>query len=908
MLIPVVVGLLLAQGLPTTLAQEEPARKPQQEDPSSEFPVNINLWPVLETRTLPDGNRRHSLWPLFHVTTMPQGGVHSWHVLNFLTGPNYHMFLPLYYSVDEHLGILPPALLKGPDYVVAPPVLSGQWRHSDGDLSTWITPLFHLTNTPAGDVRSIHVGPYLQGEDYWAIPPLLAASWKEEHGGRTTWLTPLFHRSTDAAGNLNAWTLPPFLTWHREFDSGTSATWVTPLFHWTSDQNGDFVSTHVGPYIQGKNYWLLLPLAGSGTSDDETTTATWITPLFHVTRNWKGDVTDYHIGPYLEGKDWWSIPPLLMGGWDHAGGGSEMTMGWFFWLRTDNEGLFSNSFCPIYWWERDRHWFVLPLLSGQWSNKETGRSTWVTPLFHLDTNAKEEVQSYHVGPYFEGKDYWAVPPLLSWHTRDEDGGDSTWLTPLFHLNHDKEGATSSHLFPAYFWERDDYWVAPPLLSMGWTSGNRDTTTWVTPFFHWTADDDGFLINMHLGPYMQGRDFWGIPPLLTGGWGRQGGGNTTWVTPLFHATTDAKGDLESLHVGPYFEGRKYWALPPLFSWHVRRPDETETTWLTPAFHLSADAKGWTSGHLFPAVFFERDAYWVAPPLLTGSWTQADGAQTTWVTPAFHVTENPDGDLRSLHVAPLWFWEREKYWLALPLLSGGGTHPDGAQTTWITPLFHTTEDVAGNLESFHTLPVFFWKRDDYWIAPFLLSGGFTRSDGSYRTWISPLYHDDYAADGSLLSRHALTYFEGPKYHHVVPVFWDWESKDQVRHTMFAPPVFVRTEEPDGAVTSSLPWPFISWRTGRQLDTSLGMEIRPFVYQAAGEQYEFNFLWRMISVLREEESTRVMLGPLWYSERPNVPDAMTSFQILGGLFARDCNYDTNRYRYRLLWLIPLGANEMR
>ena len=44
------------------------------------------------------------------------------------------------------------------------------------------------------------------------------------------------------------------------------------------------------------------------------------------------------------------------------------------------------------------------------------------------------------------------------------------------------------------------------------------------------------------------------------------------------------------------------------------------------------------------------------------------------------------------------------------------------------------------------------------------------------------------------------------------------------------------------------------------------------------------------------------------PNVPDAMTSFQILGGLFARDCNHATNRYRYRLLWLIPLGANEMR
>src|SRR6185503_1696858 len=142
------MALLLAQssGLPTRLAQDPPPAAAAQEENKNEFPVNVNLWPVLESTTLPTGERRTAFWPFFHVTTMPQGGVHSWHVLNFLTGPNYHMFLPLYYSVDEHLGILPPALLKGPDYFVAPPVLSGQWRHSDGDLSTWITPLFHLTN------------------------------------------------------------------------------------------------------------------------------------------------------------------------------------------------------------------------------------------------------------------------------------------------------------------------------------------------------------------------------------------------------------------------------------------------------------------------------------------------------------------------------------------------------------------------------------------------------------------------------------------------------------------------------------------------------------------------------------------------------------------------------------------
>ena len=57
----------------------------------------------------------------------------------------------------------------------------------------------------------------------------------------------------------------------------------------------------------------------------------------------------------------------------------------------------------------------------------------------------------------------------------------------------------------------------------------------------------------------------------------------------------------------------------------------------------------------------------------------------------------------------------------------------------------------------------------------------------------------------------------------------------------------------------------------------------------------------------STRVMVGPFWHSERPNRDSAMTKFQILGGLFARDCNYETQRYRYRILWVIPFAPVPM-
>ena len=909
------LGFLLTQssGLPTSLAQDPPPVAAQQEDDSkAEFPINVNLWPVLESHTLPTGERRTSFWPFFHVTTLPKGGVHSWHVLNFLTGPNYHMFLPLYYSVDENLGILPPLYLSGSDYWASFPLLSGSWWRNDGSRTTWLTPLFHHSTNPAGDLRSLHVGPYFQGEDYWAIPPALTGSWTHGDGSRSTWVTPLFHATTTKAGDLeslhalayfqgkNYRAIPPALTWQREFDSGETATWITPLFHSTVDKDGDFVSMHLGPYFRGKDYWGVFPLASSTTEEDGAT-STWITPLFHRATDSKGDVSTLLAGPYLGGKDWWSVWPLLLAGWKD-GDSYRTTLGGVFCSKTDKEGLASLSLCPIFTWDRDS-WCVFPLLSGHQTHV-----TWITPAFHLATDAQGDVDSFHVGPYFQGKNYWMVPPALSWDWKYDDNVEALWLTPLFHATWDKEGhAESSHLFPLYFWERDDYWAAPPLLSMGWTADNGDRTLWATPFFHRTTDSDGMLLSMHLGPYLEGRTYWGVPPLLSGSWSYPTGARTTWITPLFHLTTDDLGEIGSLHLGPYFQGHDYWAIPPALSWHVRHANGAETTWLTPAFHATSDPQGdLDSLHVLPAWFWKRDEYWFAPPLLSGSWRQRDGSNTTWFTPLFHDTLD-QGGLRSLHVAPLWFWERDRYWTVPPLLIGGGSHDDGAQTTWITPLFHFTEDRKGDAESAHLFPAFFWKNDDYWFVPGLLSWGTTRPDGSTSRYLTPLYHDDYNKDGTLRSRYALTYLEGPNYHHVFPVFWDWTRDDKVHHTMFAPPLFVRTEEPDGNVTTSLPWPLISARSGPALDRSLGMELRPFLYQDAGEHYEFNFLWRMFSVLSDEEATRVMVGPLWYSTRPNKPDAMSKFQILGGLFARDCNYETERYRYRFLWVIPLGSAPM-
>jgi hypothetical protein len=333
-----------------------------------------------------------------------------------------------------------------------------------------------------------------------------------------------------------------------------------------------------------------------------------------------------------------------------------------------------------------------------------------------------------------------------------------------------------------------------------------------------------------------------------------------------------------------------------------------TWVTPLFHSTVDPNGdVTSLHLFPLFFYQKDKYWAAPPLFAGQGPLDDGSFNTWLTPLYHSIVDKDGHPTALHVTPFYYWEQNKYWTIPLLLSGGGRHADDATSTWITPLYHHTLDKQGELESLHLFPAWFWKKNNYWAIPGLLTGGSTRQDGSTSMWIAPLYHHTYAADGNLLTRHILNYFDGDQYNTLFPVFYDWTATDSSHHTLVLPPAFVRTKEANGDTTTSLPWPIVTARSGKALDTSIGMELRPFLYQDAGRDHEFNFLWRIFSVLHEEESTRVMVGPLWRSEKPDRENALTKFQILGGLFARDCNYETNRYRYRIFWVIPLGANPM-
>jgi hypothetical protein len=233
----------------------------------------------------------------------------------------------------------------------------------------------------------------------------------------------------------------------------------------------------------------------------------------------------------------------------------------------------------------------------------------------------------------------------------------------------------------------------------------------------------------------------------------------------------------------------------------------------------------------------------------------------------------------------------------LLSGSWKTPEGGRTAWVTPLFHASTNAEGKLTSLHAGPYF--QGRDFWAIPPLFSASWDRSDGGRTTWITPLFHSTTDAAGRVESLHAGPYFQGRTYGILPPLYWDWTEDDGTRRTVI-PLLFVRTQDSEGTTTSLL-WPLATHYQGAALDTSLTIQLRPFVIQSAGEDYEVNFLWRLFSIRAQGDSTRVMVGPLWWSETP-AGDEPKEFQILGGLFARDCNREKKLYRYRFLWVIPM------
>ena len=328
-----------------------------------------------------------------------------------------------------------------------------------------------------------------------------------------------------------------------------------------------------------------------------------------------------------------------------------------------------------------------------------------------------------------------------------------------------------------------------------------------------------------------------------------GAKRTSLFLVYHRTVFPSGRVHSFHYGPYFQGPDYKFLFPI----AYRAGE----------HLG----------VIP-FYFRGPKYKVIPPLLYGRWESDEGVKTTWLTPLFHKTVEPDGKIRHMHF--LNYFQGRDWKVLLPLAYQAGEHAA------VFP--------------------FYFRGPNYKLSPPLLSGWWRHDDGAESTWVTPLFHKTVEPDGNLRHMHVFNYFRGPNFKTLFPVYWQWNTKDGGTRSL-VPLLYSSRKSPDGDVYRSVLPPLYGYHRGAKLDKSLGFQLRPFVYQRAGEDYEFNFLWRLFHFRREGEATYLTIGPFWRSERP-AKGYPARFQVLGGLFARDCNYERGSYRYRILWLFPVGA----
>jgi len=255
------------------------------------------------------------------------------------------------------------------------------------------------------------------------------------------------------------------------------------------------------------------------------------------------------------------------------------------------------------------------------------------------------------------------------------------------------------------------------------------------------------------------------------------------------------------------------------------------------------------------------------------TLPSGARRTSFLVFFHRTVLPSGEVYSYHLGP-WF--------------------RGPGYKVLFPLAYEIGDQAG------VVP-FYFRGPGFSFAPPLLSGRWRHKDDSASTWVTPLFHRTVNADGTLQGMHLLNYFAGPDSKALFPAYWQWRREDGARRSC-VPLLYSGRMDPSGDVYRSFLPPLIGYHRGDKLDNSLSFQLRPFTCQRAGSDYEFNFLWRLLHARREGTAMSADMAFLWHLERP-APGKPAEFQVLGGLFARDCRYRTGSYRYRILWFCPVG-----
>jgi len=884
-----------------------------------------------------DGGRTTWITPLFHRTTRADGTLAHQHALIWLHAPGRHAVLPVW--------------LSGRGWWMMPPLLTGSWRQRYGGRSTWIGPLAHARTDAQGRVMHAHLLTYIrirdthlvlplawyhhrsgaatagvlpvwiQGHNWW-VAPLLLSGGHHKPESSTLWLTPLFHHHRDAGGgDLHV------LTWFsgRRGDSGYRA--LAPLL-WHSWRGGQRRTAVIPAYFASERTRIIAPLLSGWRRHGDGGSSWWATPLAHRRVTADGAMRDLHVATWFSGR------------------------------RTDDRSY--QVLAPFYYrvaHRRESHLGVLPVwVSGPgyrlspplltaWARRsQGGDALWVTPLFHRDRDAQGRTTSLHAGLWFQGRDWqllvpvwyrrgahWGVvpvyfrgrdwqvaPPVLSAWWRRRDGGDALWVTPLFHRDRDAAGRTAAWhlgpwfqsgdrrvLFPLFFaagsgadrrfavvpllWKKREAWIAPPALSASWRQADGTRTTWLTPLAHWRRRPDGHIADLHALLWMQGRDWralapvwvagrdwWAVPPLLSARLPRGDGGGTTWYTPLAHVGRDADGRITDFHALTWFHGRRYDVVFPLW-WSLGRHRALVPVW------------------------FHGPRYDVVPPLLWARWRRADGGQSTWFTPLAHRSTAADGRVTDWHalnvihagtttaVLPLAWWTGRpghRHSVVLPIWFSG------PRSLVVAPFFYSLHGGA----QMGVVP-FWFKGRDTWAAPVFLSAGWTRN-GRSTTLITPLFHRS-TRDGRTESLHALTWVQTANLRTAAPVYWEWWDTQQ--HRTLGVPLWYRRS--GGGSSTTVVWPALfTHHRGAALSSSFALQCSPFLVQRAPHASEVNVLWRLFHRRAEGDTSEVMVGPLWSSEhRSGRP---SRWSALLGIVSRRSNWQTGRYRYYLLWVVPLGG----
>ena len=853
------------------------------------------------------------LTPLAGWTEDGSGRVDGFHVGTYVHRRHSDVLWPVAWARgrpgERHYGVLP-VWAHGPGYWMIPGALTGMgW--DERSTSAWLTPLAHVS-TRRGSLSGAHLGlwwwtprstgifpiAWLGGPPgertgavlplYWAgrdTQVLLPIAWRHRNrndpADRSLGVLPVWVQGRDW------WSIPALLT-GRSATAGSSSTWVTPLAHRTVTADGAG-HQHLGPWIQ---HW------SPATATAPATAFRGLLPI--AWRTTAGDAATTAILPaWLQGPGWWVAPPAMTGRWDNADGGTTTWVTPLAHRRSDRQGMTSQH-AGLWWQGRTR----LPPDADGAVNQDDWR--WLVPLWYRHTAVRSGTAAVHSGLIplaMRWPGGWAVPPALTVHARTASGGAVTWVTPLASWQTAPDGILEHLRIATWYQDRERTmlaplwfqgpggWAVPPALSWRSQTADGGRSLWLTPLFHHRQDRDGTTASLHAGPWIQGRstrtlvplwagwnDGWAAPMALSGRWRTGDGGRTTWITPLYHARTNATGAMVAQHAGPWFSAGGTTGVLPLAWWGGGRST------LLPL---------WMQGRDWTAV----------PPLLGARWARADGGHATWTVPLAHYGTDASGAVTDWHVlnllhhrgttalVPIAWGSRGRFTL-LPVWFQGPDHLVAA------PLYYRFRNGERVRQG---VPLAWMTGHGWWAAPPLLSAGWDGADGSRTTVATPLYHQRNGADGTVTSRHLLTWYQDRDTTAVAPLWWDWRTATGGRRSLLAP-LWYQHRHTDGAFTGAALPLGVHVRSGGALDTSLRTQLFPFVVQRADDGSEVNLLWRLWHRRHHQGSHETSMQPLWWSgHRDGQP---RSWQMLGGLVGHEVRPERGTRRSYALWgLIPLG-----